>query len=52
MLAEPRPGSIAELQTRAGAPAAGLPSTDIALVLDTLVHEGLVDPNPRMVRIN
>ena len=52
MLAEPRPRTIAELQTRAGAPAAGLPSTDIALVLDALVHEGLVDPTPRMVRIN
>lgn len=52
MLAEPLPRSIAELQTRAGPPAAGLPSTDIALVLDTLVHEGLVDPTPRMVRIN
>ena len=52
MLADPRPRTIDELQTRAGPPAAALLSTDIALVLDTLVHEGLVDPTPRMVRIN
>jgi hypothetical protein len=52
MLADPRPRTIDELQTRAGPPAAGLLLTDIALVLDTLVHEGLVDPTPRMVRIN
>ena len=52
MLGDPRPRTIDELRTRAGPPAAGLLSTDIALVLDTLVHEGLVDPTPRMVRIN
>jgi A/G-specific adenine glycosylase len=52
MLADPSPASIAELQSRAGAPAAGRPSSDIAYVLDTLVHEGLVSPTPRMVRIN
>jgi A/G-specific adenine glycosylase len=51
MLAEPPPSSIDELQIRAGAAAAGRPSTDIALVLDTLVREGLVGPTPRMVRI-
>jgi A/G-specific adenine glycosylase len=52
MLADPPPASIAELQSRAGAPAAGRASSDIAYVLDTLVHEGLVRPTPRMVRIN
>jgi A/G-specific adenine glycosylase len=52
MLADPRPASIAELQSRAGPPAEGRPSSDIAHVLDTLVHEGLVSPTPRMVRIN
>jgi A/G-specific adenine glycosylase len=52
MLTDPRPRTIDELQTRAGPLAAGLLSTDVALVLDTLVHEGLVDPTPRMVRIN
>ncbi|HVC41286.1 MAG TPA: A/G-specific adenine glycosylase [Candidatus Saccharimonadales bacterium] len=52
MLADPRPRTIDELQERAGPPAAERSSTDIALVLDTLVHEGLVDSTPRMVRIN
>jgi A/G-specific adenine glycosylase len=52
MLGDPRPRTIDELRTRAGPPAARLLSPDIALVLDTLVHEGLVDPTPRMVRIN
>jgi hypothetical protein len=52
MLAEPPPASIDELQSRAGPPAAGRPSTDISLVLDALVHEGLVRSTPRMVRIN
>ena len=51
MLAAPTPASIAELQSRAGAPAAGRTASDIAYVLDTLVHEGLVSPTPRMVRI-
>ena len=52
MLAEPPPASMDELQSRAGPPAAGRPSTDISLVLDALVHEGLVRSTPRMVRIN
>ena len=52
MLADPAPASIAELQNRAGAPAAGRTATDVALILDALVHEGLVIPTARMVRIN
>jgi A/G-specific adenine glycosylase len=52
MLADPPPSSIDELQQRAGPPAAGRPATAIALVLDALVHEGLVIPTARMVRIN
>ncbi len=52
MLADPPPESIAVLQSRAGTPAEGRPASDIAYVLDTLVHEGLVSPTPRMVRIN
>ena len=52
MLADPPPSSIEELQRRAGSPAAGRPATDISVVLDTLVHEGLVAPFPRIVRIN
>jgi A/G-specific adenine glycosylase len=52
MLADPPPSSIDELQQRAGPPAAGRPVTDIAVVLDALVHEGLVIPTARMVRIN
>jgi A/G-specific adenine glycosylase len=52
MLAEPLPTSIGELQLRAGRAAEGRPPSDIAHVLDALVHEGLVGPTPRMVRIN
>ena len=52
MLADPPPASIDELQSRAGRAAAGRPSSDIAVVLDALVHEGLVGPSPPMVRIN
>ncbi len=52
MLADPPPSSIGELQQRAGPPAAGRTATDIAVVLDALVHEGLVIPTARMVRIN
>jgi A/G-specific adenine glycosylase len=52
MLADPPPRTINDLQTQAGAPAAGRSSTDIALVLNALVREGLVGPTPRMVRIN
>ena len=52
MLGEHKPASIGELQILAGAAAEGRPPEDIAVVLDTLVHEGLVDPTPRMVRIN
>ncbi len=52
MLADPVPASIAELQQRAGAPAAGRTATDVALILDALVHEGLVTTTARMVRIN
>jgi A/G-specific adenine glycosylase len=52
MLAEPIPTSIGEVQSRAGRAAEGRPPDDIAHVLDTLVHEGLVRPTPRMVRIN
>jgi hypothetical protein len=51
MLSNPPPASIDELQSRAGPAAAERSSTDIAVVLDTLVHEGLVGPSPRMVRI-
>ena len=52
MLADPPPSSVEELQRRAGPPAAGQSPTHIAVVLDTLVHEGLVTTFPRMVRIN
>jgi A/G-specific adenine glycosylase len=52
MLADPAPASIEELRQRAGPPAAGRTPTDVALILDTLVHEGLVAPAARMVRIN
>jgi A/G-specific adenine glycosylase len=52
MLADPAPASIDELRQRAGPPAAGRPATDVALILDTLVQEGLVTPTARVVRIN
>jgi hypothetical protein len=52
MLADPVPASIEELWQRAGPPAADRTTTDVALILDTLVHEGLVAPAARMVRIN
>jgi A/G-specific adenine glycosylase len=52
MLADPAPASISELQQRAGAPAAARSATDVALILDALVHEGLIAPTARMVRIN
>jgi hypothetical protein len=52
MLADPPPTSIGELQLRAGRAAEGRAPGDIAHVLDALVHEGLVSPTPRMVRIN
>ena len=52
MLADPVPASIEELRQRAGPPAAGRTTTDVALILDALVHEGLVAPAARMVRIN
>jgi hypothetical protein len=52
MLADPAPTSIEELRQRAGPPAADRTPTDVALILDTLVHEGLVAPTARMVRIN
>jgi A/G-specific adenine glycosylase len=52
MLADPPPATMIELQARAGPAAAGRPASDIAVVLDTLVHEGLVGPTPPMVRIN
>jgi A/G-specific adenine glycosylase len=52
MLADPVPASIEELRQRAGPPAANRTTTDVALILDTLVHEGLVAPAARMVRIN
>jgi A/G-specific adenine glycosylase len=51
MLATPPPASIGELQSRAGPAASARPAADIALVLDTLIHEGLVSPTPRVVRI-
>src|SRR5579862_8006804 len=51
MLADPPPSNIDELQQRAGSPAESRTATDISLVLDTLVHEGLVIPFPRIVRI-
>jgi A/G-specific adenine glycosylase len=52
MLAAPPPATIDELRSRAGATAARRAPADIALVLDTLIHEGLVRPTPRVVRIN
>jgi A/G-specific adenine glycosylase len=52
MLADPVPASIEELRHRAGPPAADRTTTDVAVILDTLVHEGLVAPAARMVRIN
>jgi A/G-specific adenine glycosylase len=52
MLGEPKPASLGELQILAGPAAERRPVDDIAVVLDALVHEGLVDPTPRMVRIN
>ena len=52
MLADPPPASLEELRQRAGQPAADRTPTDVALILDTLVHEGLVTPTARMVRIN
>lgn len=52
MLAEPTPTSIRELQLQAGAAAEGRAPADIAVVLDALVHEGLVRATPRLVRIN
>jgi A/G-specific adenine glycosylase len=52
MLADPAPASIEELRQRAGRPAADRSAADVALILDTLVHEGLVTPTARMVRIN
>jgi A/G-specific adenine glycosylase len=51
MLGKRKPKSIGELQILAGPAAEGRPASDIAQVLDTLVHEGLVSPTPRMVRI-
>ena len=51
MLTDPRPATIEELRSRAGAAATGRPTADVTLVLDTLVHEGLVAPTPRLVRI-
>ena len=52
MLAEPAPASLEELRQRAGAPAADRTPSDVAFILDALVHEGLVTPTARMVRIN
>jgi A/G-specific adenine glycosylase len=52
MLADPPPATIDELQSRAGPAGAGRPSGDIAVVLDTLVHEGLIGPTPPVIRIN
>jgi A/G-specific adenine glycosylase len=52
MLTDPAPASIEELRLRAGPPAAHRTTTDVALILDALVHEGLVTPTARMVRIN
>ncbi|MFZ0178840.1 MAG: A/G-specific adenine glycosylase [Candidatus Dormiibacterota bacterium] len=52
MLADPPPATIDELRSRAGAAAERRPPADITLVLDTLIHEGLVRPTPRVVRIN
>jgi A/G-specific adenine glycosylase len=52
MLADPPPTTIDELRSRAGASAARRPPADTAVVLDTLIHEGLVHPTPRVVRIN
>lgn len=51
MLSDPPPITIEELHARAGAAAAQWSAADIAVVLDALVHEGLVGSSPRMVRI-
>jgi A/G-specific adenine glycosylase len=52
MLADPPPATMLELQARAGGAAAGRSSNDIAAVLDALLHEGLVETTPPIVRIN
>jgi A/G-specific adenine glycosylase len=52
MLADPPPSTMTELQERAGSAAAGRLPSDVAVVLDALVREGLVGPASRMVRIN
>jgi A/G-specific adenine glycosylase len=52
MLADPRPATVEELQSQARPAAAGRASSDIVLVLDTLIHEGLVGPTPPVVRIS
>ncbi|MFI5286307.1 MAG: A/G-specific adenine glycosylase [Candidatus Dormibacteria bacterium] len=51
MLADSPPTTIEELHARTGPAAAGRSSGDIAVVLGTLVHEGLVSPCARIVRI-
>jgi len=51
MLTDPPPMTIDALQARAGVAATARPAAEVALVLDALVQEGLVDPSPRMVRI-
>jgi A/G-specific adenine glycosylase len=52
MLTDPRPATVEELMSRAGAAAAERPTADVTLVLDTLVREGLVAPTPSVVRIS
>ena len=51
MLAESPPATIEELHARTGPAATGRSASDIAVVLDTLVHEGLVSPAASIVRI-
>jgi hypothetical protein len=51
MLADSPPTTIEELRARTGPAATGRSASDIAVVLDTLVHEGLVSPAASIVRI-
>ncbi|MGA8417073.1 MAG: A/G-specific adenine glycosylase [Candidatus Dormiibacterota bacterium] len=51
MLADAPPSTLEELHARTGPAADGRSVRDIAVVLGTLVHEGLVSPGASIVRI-
>jgi hypothetical protein len=51
MLADSPPTTIEELHVLTATAAAGRSAGDVAVVLGTLVHEGLVSPGARIVRI-